>query len=139
MCVTLYMAKNVMIIQLWKATKMKRTSEQKMMYYTNPNFYSKILAQMQDIEEKVAFLLAHDEQCRNDDWYLLGEYLRQVDGLKAILLPIRGEQRQFLTSFESIRRCRQKLQEMGLFCATNDDVMEKRRIKESAIMEFVKG
>lgn len=120
-----------------------RTNKQKLIYYSNPNFYKKKLEQLHEIEEKVAWLLANDIQCRNDDLFLITEFWRIFDGFKAILLPLSTEQRQYMTNFESIRRTRQKLQELAkneaemvFLLPTDEEVIEKRIVSEMAYCDY---
>lgn len=127
---------------------MKRTKQQKLIYYTNPRFYDKVISDLEDVEEKVASLLYHSEKCRNDDTILITEFWRRINGIKAILLPLQPEQRKILTSAESIRRTRQKLARFAkkhiteypnlqFLLPTELEIIEKRDIKECAVREYV--
>lgn len=114
-----------------------RTLKQKLMYYSNPRFFEKEWAKLEDTEEKVAYLLLHKKNCRNDDTYLITEFWRVFNGHKAVILPLIPEQRVTLTNAESITRCRRKLQQLArknpdlsYMLPDSEEVIEKRQMKE---------
>lgn len=112
---------------------MKRTTQQKLLYYTSEGFFKKTIMQLMEVEEKVAYLLKNFEDARNSDTFLVLKYWQVVDGRGAILLN--DDEIPYycgiLQSPETIRRTRQKLQEIGLFPATIT-TKEVRTIKEDA-------
>lgn len=112
---------------------MRRTKQQKLMLYTRHHFYNKILSDMDQLEEKVCWLLAKHEHLRNCDNCLILKIWKDVDNWNG--LPYEQEVHR-LTSSDSITRVRRKLQEMGLWIPTDEDVIKARRIKESAIRDW---
>ena len=74
------------------------------------------------IKDNVRQLLSEDEQCRNNDLYLILSYWNQFDGLE-IDLGIFDE----LTNAETIRRSRQTIQNNdGEYPPTDPNVRAKR-------------
>ena len=74
------------------------------------------------VKDRVEELLSQDERARNDDVYLIFLYWRTFQGLN--LDPI--EASTVLRHTETIRRCRQSIQEEGLYPPTDPEVIEKR-------------
>lgn len=112
---------------------MRRTLQQKLMMYTRSSFYQKVISDLQDVEERVCLFLQKNEHHRNCDKCLIWDYWKEVDYLT--YLPNEHEIHN-LTHPESIRRVRQRLQEMGLWPPTDDDVIKKRKIKEQAMRDW---
>ncbi len=90
-------------------------------------------------------LLADNERCRNDDQYLICKVWlalypqrfihTEVGGEKLITVALQHIANDF-TSFESIRRTRQKIQnDLGLYPPTKASVAKGRRIKEEVWRE----
>lgn len=116
----------------------KRTRQQKLLYYTSPRFYQKVLNQLEEVEEKVCFLLAKDEHFRNCDNCLLFHYWQNVDNIYTHLLFRFKDERHKCTSAETITRCRRYIQNtLGLWLPTDPEVIKRRKIKELAIREWV--
>lgn len=72
--------------------------------------------------DRVMKLLEEDELARNNDIYLIFLYWKKYQGLD--LDPLIAS--ELLRNAESIRRCRQKIQEEGSFLTTDPSVIEKR-------------
>lgn len=116
----------------------RRTKQQKLIYYTNPRFYEKVLSQLQETEEKVCWLLAKDERLRNSDLYLITEYWRQVDDIRAVILPLHEVHHNMLAMPNTITRVRRHLQnDLGLWPPTDPEVIQKRAIKEQVIRDWI--
>ncbi|RLG54491.1 MAG: hypothetical protein DRO00_01155 [Thermoproteota archaeon] len=82
---------------------------------------------LKTIEERVRWLLKNFPATRNDDTWLLIRYWKHFDGLP-VFIPdkfIWGNKR--LTSFESIRRARQKIQARGEFLPTDPKILKRRK------------
>lgn len=90
-------------------------------------------------------LLDANERCRNDDQYLICKVWlalyptrfihTEIGGEKLITVPLIHIANDF-TSFESIRRTRQKIQnDLGLYPPTKMSVAKARRIKEEVWRE----
>jgi len=125
----------------------KRSKQQKLIYYTNPRFYEKVITELKETEEKVALLLKMDIRSRNDDTRLITEYWRKINGIRALILPLRSEQRVLMTAAETITRTRRKLAEfarkninecpdLDYLLPIDEEVIEKRNIKEAAIRDW---
>ena len=85
---------------------------------------------METVKERVAGLLRDDENLRNDDLALTFAYWRKHDSYNPDL-PC-----TLLTSPETIHRARQKLNEEGLYIATDPKVRKRRRRREDKIREW---
>lgn len=112
---------------------MNRTKTQKLLYYTSEGFFKKALTDLMEVEERVAYILKNYPEARNSDTFLVLKYWQQIEGRHSIILND-GEIPYYcgiLTSPETIRRTRQKLQEMGLFPAELE-TKEVRTIREDA-------
>ena len=113
---------------------MRRTKQQKLLYYTRPHFYQKVLSQLQEVEEKICWLLAKSEHFRNCDMCLMFYYWSHIDHWNSYQNPTTLHK---LTSAETITRCRRYIQNtLHLWVPTDPEVVEKRSIKESAIKEW---
>ena len=79
-------------------------------------------------------LLEEDERCRNDDKWLTYRVMRYYT---KIYIPFADFEK--MTAFETIKRCRAKIQNNeGRFLPTSEKVKEKRRQREVQIKKFVK-
>ncbi|MFX0102480.1 MAG: hypothetical protein ACFFCS_23135 [Candidatus Hodarchaeota archaeon] len=90
---------------------------------------------MVSVREQVEMLLEEDEKCRNVDLYLILKFWNRFHGFPVDLSIFDGvpneEAEKLLTNAETIRRARQKINEEGRFEATDPDILEKRRLKQS--------
>lgn len=78
---------------------------------------------------QVFYILRESEQSRNNDGILLVQWLKLfkgVDSYQGIVAMALNKQ----LNFETIRRCRQKIQSAG-FCLPDDEaVIKRRRLQE---------
>ena len=117
---------------------MRRNKIQKVLYYTSKTFVEKIVEDLEEIEEKVAWLLANNEHLRNCDMCLVIDYWKYVDKIRENILETRYEIHK-ATSFESIRRSRQYIQnELNLWLPTEANIIEERGIKKEAVEKWIK-
>jgi hypothetical protein len=121
----------------------KRTIQQKILYYTNPRFYHKLISELGEVEERIVWMMRRDERYRNSDTLLVLDYQHYFNGFKAILLP---SGTQNLTNFETITRKRRELQqlarkhkELSFLLPTDPEVIEKRRFKEKVYRDYFGG
>jgi len=113
----------------------RRNKQQKLLYYTRPHFYNKLLAQLDEIEEKVCWLLAKHEHFRNCDKCLIFHYWKEVDEWNRLTLR---QDIHALTSPESIIRIRRHLQnDLDLWIPTDQEVIKARKIKEEGIKSWL--
>lgn len=114
---------------------MRRTRKQKLFYYSRPGLYRLTIEELKTVEERVLWLLRRRESFRNNDMSLIWGYWRIFDNLDTTKLD--AESFKKLTSPESIRRVRQKIQnDYGLWLPTTKEVLEARKIKESAVRDW---
>lgn len=115
----------------------KRTHEQKLLYYTRPHFYKKILADLDMMEEKVCWLLGKYEKLRNNDKLLVFKYWTEVDQVLFTFASPHEIINQVSNPYDIIRQ-RQIIQnQLNLWQPTDPDVVECRQIKEAAMLEWV--
>ena len=88
-------------------------------------------------------VLNDTEKSRNDDNYLVIEVLYRMDLVdvtdrkdKRKNVIIDPNQFKYFPSFETITRCRRKLNEQGLFLPTNPKVIEMRENKEKTLRKW---
>jgi len=74
------------------------------------------------VKDRIEELLRQDERTRNDDVYLIFLYWQKFQGLD--IDP--AEAADILRSSETIRRVRQKFQEMGEYPPTDPEVIVAR-------------
>jgi hypothetical protein len=110
-----------------------RTKEQKIFYYNQEAIYKRKIEEFETAEEKVAWLLHNNSHLRNCDKCLIKAYELQVDRYNGSL---DSEEIHRLTSSETIRRVRQKLNELGLFLPTDGNVVERRKVCEKAVKDW---
>ena len=89
------------------------------------------------VKKHVEDLLEHYEETRNDDRYLLILYWKQVDKLPLPFVP--WDVIQGLTSPETIRRMRQKIQAEGRFKPTDPEVEAKRQDRSREMRRVISG
>jgi len=83
---------------------------------------------LKTVKERVEWILANYPEARNDDFYLYLLYIRCFEPkLSGYIKFIPFNLVKSATRFETIRRCRQKLQEQGLYLPTDPKVLRKRR------------
>ena len=82
------------------------------------------------VKDVVENVLRADARARNDDKWLIIQVLKEM-GFK-VFIPY--DQLNEIPAFESITRARRKLQEQGLYPAS-DKVIEHRREEESKMKE----
>ncbi len=112
----------------------KRTKQQKLLYYTRPSFYHNVLQQLEDVEEKVCWLLSKYEKTRNSDMFLLMKFWNKAEYWNGLFIEPYIYR---ITSAETITRVRRYLQNtLHLWIPTDEDVREKRAIKELAMKDW---
>lgn len=78
-------------------------------------------------------LLAEDERCRNDDKWLTYRVMRKFTN---IFIPF--EDFEKIPAFETIKRCRAKIQnEMKIYQPTSPEVMRKRQRRQIEIRDLM--
>jgi len=83
---------------------------------------------LKTVKERVEYILEHYPESRNDDFYLYLIYVRLFEPkLSGYIKYIPFTLVKTATRFETIRRCRQKLQESGQYLSTDPKVLRKRR------------
>jgi len=83
---------------------------------------------LKTVKERVEYILEHYPESRNDDFYLYLIYIRLFEPkLSGYIKYIPFNLVKTATRFETIRRCRQKLQESGQYLPTDPKVLRKRR------------
>ena len=95
---------------------------------------------LKTIQGKVEYCLEKYPVCRDDDRILIGTVYSlfydiepKTITLKEILL------RTDLPSFETIRRCRQKLQELKPELRGTKEAKQRRKAQEQRVRAYVKG
>lgn len=86
-----------------------------------------ITSTLRDTKKKVAYILENYPESRNNDTLLIKLYWEIFDQVKTINDVMRA------SSPETIRRCRQRLNEEGLYLPTDPKVAQRRR-RNSVIM-----
>jgi len=88
------------------------------------------VTQLDTVKNRIAELLETHEHLRNDDIELIFVYWRQYDDFDV------EQPDKPITSPETIRRARQKLQAEGYFRATDPKVIRRRRQREEEIRDW---
>lgn len=78
-----------------------------------------------NVKDTVEEILKTDERSRSDDKWLIIQTLRKM-GFE-VFVPY--QKLESMPSFESITRCRRKIQEQGLYLST-PKVAEERKVEE---------
>jgi len=105
------------------------------LYLEEGNLYNKKLASLKVAEEKVAWLLQRYPKLRNNDKLLVFYYWKYVNVVNFNLLN--DNMIDSLTSSETIRRVRQKIQnEYRMFLPTDEIVIKRRRICQEAVHDW---
>lgn len=90
--------------------------------------------EFKSVTEIVTELLKTDERCRNDDKWLTYKVMR-----KFTRMYIPFEDFKKIPAFETIKRCRAKIQnELRLYLPTNEEVIKRRRQRQEEIKEALK-
>jgi hypothetical protein len=92
------------------------------------------LAEFKTVTAIIEHLLETDERCRNDDKYLTYKVFRYFTN---IYIPF--EDFDKLPSFETVKRCRAKIQNVERrFLPTNPDVIARRQNRQREVKEFLR-
>ena len=109
---------------------MRRSKKDKLLYYSRPHFYEKCLSELEEVEERVVWLLAKHDKARNSDMFLLMKYWLNVNKWNGLFIE---PYIHLITNAETIIRKRRYIQNtLSLFLPTNPIVAEGRGIKEAA-------
>lgn len=96
---------------------------------------SEEINKLNTIKANVERLMAEDERCRNDDKWLWYRYVREIQGIK-LFIPF--DQFEKMVTFETITRCRRKIQNTeGRYPPTKKTILI-RNGKEVIFNEFSK-
>jgi hypothetical protein len=87
-------------------------------------------------KELVESILKKDEKARNSDKELIYRIMAEKTPESPIMVT--KSLWDSMPSFESITRCRRKLQEKGLYLPTDPKVRVRRHIKEEGVREWSK-
>jgi hypothetical protein len=84
---------------------------------------------MQTITGQVFFILREFPQSRENDGMLLCHWLQMFKGIGTYqgLFALARENK---FNFESVRRCRQKIQAAGFFLPSDEVILKRRRLQE---------
>ena len=88
------------------------------------------------IKDNVEKLMAIDPKTRDSDIWLIIRYWQEVQGLNCF---IPYDKLNVITSPESIRRVRQKIQEEGKYPPTRLDIIKKRQKRAKQIATWAVG
>lgn len=80
--------------------------------------------QFKKVSEAVKLLLENEERARNEDKWLQLIYVRGIQGIN-LIMPFTDWER--MISFETIARCRRKLQEEAEIILDNDKASEEKK------------
>jgi len=112
----------------------KRTKKEKIFYYSMPGLYLRKIEELEIVEEKICWLFYKFPYLRNNDNLLIFKYWQMNDNYNG---ELDDKIIADLTSPESIRRCRQKIQNvLGLFLPTDPKVINARKICEEAVRDW---
>ena len=115
----------------------RRNKQQKLLYFTRPHFYKKIIAELESMQEKVCWLLAKHIETRNNDKLLVFKYWTDVDQVLFTFASPPEIIKQLSNPYDIIRE-RQIIQnQLHLWPPTNPEVIECRQIKEAAVIDWV--
>lgn len=94
------------------------------------------------LEDVIRPILEKDSKAREDDMYLYKEYLDlKTNGLSDVLLPVIFEEKEYRTknkiaSYDSVGRCRRKLQEKNEYLKPKKEVQDQRDIQQMEFFEY---
>ncbi|WP_240033785.1 hypothetical protein [Oceanobacillus profundus] len=92
-------------------------------HFVSNEFYSSMLEELENKKEKIAFILQHFPDTRENDNLLCSMYWKLVENVEHVDDIARA------TKSEVIRRARQKIQnERGLYLPSDPDVIRRRRL-----------
>lgn len=112
----------------------RRNKQQKLLYYVRPKFYDKLLNELEEVEEKVCWLLAKYKHFRNCDTCLLFYYWREVENWNCLIVENIIHR---LTAAETITRVRRYIQnDLHLWLPTDSEVILKRDIKKNVMCDW---
>jgi len=112
---------------------MKRTIQQKIFYYSQDGLYKRKLEELENAEEKVAYILHHNVKSRNSDTELILLYW-QSEGLYVNDFEMYYSN---ITPAETITRCRRHIQnDLNLYLPTDEEVIRARSISAEAVKEW---
>jgi len=98
-----------------------------------------LLRRLKTTKERVAYVLEHYPETRNDDRYLWLIYVRLFcPELSKYIKYIPYHVLKNTPAFETIRRCRQKLQEANLYPPTDPRVARRRRRLSEAYRRVIR-
>jgi hypothetical protein len=80
--------------------------------------------EFKEVGKAVKYLLENDERSRNEDKWLQLIYVRGVQGIN-LVMPFNDWER--MISFETIARCRRKIQEEAMTILNNPLMSEERK------------
>ena len=88
----------------------------------------RLVERLKTVKERVEYILKNYPDTRNNDLYLWLIYVRLFDKeLSKYIRFIPYDVLEKAQSFETLRRCRQKLQEEGKYLPTDPKVARRRR------------
>lgn len=94
------------------------------------------------LEDSIKDILEVDAKAREDDMYLYKEYLDlKTNGLSNTLLPIIFEQKEYriknkISSYDSVGRCRRKLQAKYDYLKPKKNVQDQRDSEQMIFFEY---
>ena len=88
---------------------------------------------LKDLKKEVELLLKNNPRCRDDDIFLLYKYWTEVQGI-SIFIPF--EKFKELVPFESISRCRRKIQNDEHKFPPSLEVWKARKQQEEKYYEY---
>ena len=91
---------------------------------------NEVKKRLKRVKHKVEFILESDERSRSDDKWLLFQYVKAQTGADIDFNLFKD-----MPSFESITRCRRKIQEEGRFLP-NEETQTERCSEEWGYREF---
>jgi len=124
---------------------MKQTNDEKAYELNAPKIFANKIEELNTVRDKVAWLIRRNHHLADCDKCLLKAYEIQVDGYDG---QLDSKIIHALTPSESVRRCRQKLQELARkvqnqpnnlnWLLPSDVVDEARQICEGAVRTWCK-
>jgi hypothetical protein len=98
---------------------------------------SQALRRQKNIEDRVVYLLETFPQSRNNDGLLISLYFGLMFGINCFL-SLTPNQIRMISSFDSIRRARQKLvaEDRSRFEPTNSETRKRREVKRRAMEKY---
>jgi len=100
--------------------------------------YERTFKEFDSVKKLVEGILAKDEQARNSDQWLIYKVISEICRIYDKKMYIPFELFQNFPAYESVTRCRRKLNEEGKYLPTDQKVIERRRGRERAVRDWVK-